>query len=101
MTALTSTVFRVVNIGAKRFVFGIHPNVKESMVSIREMGRRVGYVLPVSTVRVHAALAYGRAEAAAKREARKNGVPWRFAKRVFLAGVMPPVVKMRRKKGES
>lgn len=99
MTALTSTVFRVVAIGRKRYALGLHPRVDETLISIREVGRRVGYVLPISTVRVHAALAFGRAEAAAKREARKNGVPWRVARRVFLASVIPPVVKMRRKKG--
>lgn len=98
MTPLTSTVFRVANIGSRRYVVGLHPSVKESLVSIRELGRRTAYVVPLSTIRVHAALAYGRAEQAAKREARKNGVPWKTAKRIFLASVVPPRVSVKRKK---
>lgn len=97
MTPLTSTVFRVVAIGGKRYALGLHPHRPESLLSIREVGRRVAYVLPVSTLRVQAALAYGRAEQAAKREARKLGVPWKSARRKFQAGLVPPVVKMRRR----
>jgi hypothetical protein len=101
VTALASTVFRVVAIGRKRYALGLHPRMDETLISIREVGRRVGYVLPVSALRIHAALAFGRAELAAKRAARKNGVPWRVARRVFMASVIPPVVKMRRKGGAS
>lgn len=101
MTELSTTVFRVVRIGGKKFALGLHPKLPETLLSIREYGKRVGYVVPVSTVRVHAALAFGRAELAAKREARKNGVAWRVARRIFLANIMPPVVKSRRKGGAS
>ena len=43
MTELSATVFRVVRIGGKRYVLGLHPGVTEASVSIRELGRRVGY----------------------------------------------------------
>lgn len=99
MTELASTVFRVVRIGGKRFALGLHPKLPETLLSIREVGRRVGYVVPVSTVRLHGALAFGRAEQSAKREARKNGVRWQTARRIFLANIIPPMVKQRRKKG--
>lgn len=99
MTELSATVFRVVRIGGKRYVLGLHPGVTEASVSIRELGRRVGYNVPVSRVRIEGALAFGRAEQTAKREARKSGTPWRIARKSFLATIIPPTIKARRKKG--
>lgn len=95
-TELKTTVFRVVKIGAKRYVLGLHPHERETLISIRPHGRRVPYVVPVSTVRVHAALAYGRAEQAAKREARKASIKWKYARKKFLANLLPPQVKSKR-----
>lgn len=97
MTSLNYTFFRVGRIGPKKYAIGLHPHTPETLLSIREFGKRVGYVLPLSALRVHAALSFGRAEQASKREARKNGVPWRVARRVFLASIMPPTIKQRRK----
>ena len=72
MTALTATLFRVVKIGSRRYVLGLHPGATEDVISIRESGRRVGYAVTVSCVRIQAALAYGRSERAAKSAARKT-----------------------------
>lgn len=96
MTSLDYTVFRVGNIGGKRYVIGLHPNLKETLVSIRQLGRRTPYVVTLSRVRVEAALAFGRAELAAKREARKNGIPWQKARRIFFANLLPPRIKQPR-----
>lgn len=98
MTELTSTVFRIVKIGSKRFVLGLHPMATEDAISIRPLGKRTGYLLMVSTAHIHAAFNYGRAEQAAKRQARKDGRPWRFAKRSFQSSVIPPTIKSRTKK---
>ena len=98
MTELTTTVYRKIMIGSKEYVLGIHPNEPEPLLSIRPFGRWVPYAVPVSTVRVHAALAFGRAESAAKREARKYGIEWKRAKRKFLSNILPPDRKRTRKK---
>jgi hypothetical protein len=97
MTRLTSTVQRVVKIGGKRYVLGLHPSEKEDLISLRPLGCHVSYVVPVSTVRIQAALAFGRAEQAARREARKYGVPWKSARREFLASIVPPRIPSRKK----
>ena len=99
MTRLDSTLVRVVKIGSKRYALGLHPGEQEDLISLRPLGCHVSYVVPVSTVRVYAALAYGRAEQAAKREARKYGVPWKSARREFLATIVPPRISKRKKKG--
>lgn len=96
MTRLDKTVFREIQIGSKRYALGLHPRAGkavEPLISIREIGRRVAYVVPVSRVRVEAALAYGRAEQAARREARKLSVRWSQARGKFRASLVPPPVK--------
>jgi len=97
MTRLTTTLFRVVKISGKSYVLGIHPTEPDTLLSIRPLGRRVPYVVPASTVRVYAALAYGRSENAAKRDARKHGVPWKRARGKFIASLVPPPVKRKKK----
>lgn len=94
MTALTTTVFRIVTIGSKRYALGLHPG-NEAHISIRPIGRRIGYLVPASRVRIEGALAYGRAEQAAKREARRNGIPWQRAR--ILANIIPPTIKRKHK----
>jgi hypothetical protein len=97
VTALTSTVFRKVKIGSKRYVLGLHPRQTEDLISLRPLGCHLSYVVTVSMVRIHAALAYGRAEQSAKREARRNGVSWKQARRAFLASLVPPRIPARKK----
>lgn len=56
----------------------------ETLIGLRLKGERTEYVMRVSDAYRLAALWYGQKEAAAKRAARKSGVPWRTAKREFL-----------------
>ena len=98
MTELTATLFRKISIGSKRYVLGLHPRSTEPLISIRRLGRRTPYVVPASKLRIEGALAYGRAEQSAKREARKLGIPWARAKKKFLSTLLPPTIKQRKTK---
>lgn len=55
----------------------------EALIGLRLKGKRTSYVLALSDVYRIAALTHGQKEAKAKREARRNGVPWRLARREF------------------
>lgn len=55
----------------------------DALIGLRRKGTRVTYTALVSDVYRMAALNYGRKQMLAKREARKNGVPWRVAKKAF------------------
>lgn len=57
----------------------------EALIGLRLKGKRTSYVLALSDVYRIAALTHGQKEAKAKREARRNGIPWRLAKREFQA----------------
>lgn len=57
----------------------------EALIGLRLKGMRTSYVLALSDVYRMAALTYGAKEAKARREARRNGVPWRSAKKQFQA----------------
>jgi len=57
----------------------------EALIGLRLKGKRTQYVCALSDVYRMAALWHGQKEAAARRAARKNGVPWKTAKRQFLA----------------
>ena len=57
----------------------------EARVSFRLKGKRVQYVCAVSSLYMMAALWHGQKEARAKREARKQGIPWKRAKKQFVA----------------
>lgn len=55
----------------------------EARIAFRLKGRRTQYVMLLSDLYRIAALQYGQKEKSAKREARKNGIPWKQAKRKF------------------
>lgn len=57
----------------------------EARIGFRLKGRRTQYVCRVSDLYRIAALWHGQKEGAAKRQARKEGESWRFAKRKFIA----------------
>jgi hypothetical protein len=57
----------------------------EALIGLRLKGTRTQYVCAVSSVYQMAALWHGQKEAAARREAKRNGIPWRIAKKKFLA----------------
>lgn len=57
----------------------------EARVGFRLKGRQAQYVALVSDLYRVAALWHGQREALARREARRNGIPWRQARRAFVA----------------
>lgn len=63
----------------------------EALIGLRLKGTRKQLVVQLSDVYRVAALWYGQKEAAAKREARKNGVSWRTARKAFIAKNSIPV----------
>lgn len=56
----------------------------EARIGFRLKGERVQYVASVSALYRVVALWHGQKEAAAKRVARKNGIPWRLARKQFI-----------------
>lgn len=57
----------------------------EALIGLRLQGTRTQYVVTLSDVYRLAAMWHGQKEAAAKKAARKAGVPWKRAKRAFIA----------------
>lgn len=57
----------------------------EARIGLRLKGRRTQYVCALSDIYRVAALWHGQKEASAKRLARREGVPWKQAKRQFVA----------------
>lgn len=57
----------------------------EALIGLRLKGKRMQYTVAVSDVYRWAALMHGQKEARAKREARLAGIPWRTARKAFLA----------------
>ena len=57
----------------------------EALIGLRRKGDRTQYVVTLSDVYRWAALTHGNKERIAKAAARKNGVPWRRARRDFVA----------------
>lgn len=55
----------------------------EALVALRLKGQRTQYVLTVSDLYRLGALWHGQREAAARKRARRDGIPWREAKRQF------------------
>ena len=93
MTTLHKPVTRVANrpLHGRRIVCTLHPGTtkRSDMLLLRPIGARVPYVVALETVYQIAAAAHAQAEQAAKRKARKDGIPWRIARRQFLASCMP------------
>lgn len=63
----------------------------EALIGLRLLGTRTQYVARLSDLYRIAALWHGQKEAQAKREARKAGIPWKRAKRAFIAKNSIPV----------
>jgi hypothetical protein len=55
----------------------------EAVIGLRLLGERRQYIVRLSDLYRIAALWHGQKESAAKREARKSGVPWTRAKAAF------------------
>lgn len=63
----------------------------EALIGLRLLGTRTQYVARLSDLYRLAALWHGQREATAKREARRQGVPWKKAKKAFIAANSIPV----------
>lgn len=73
-------------IGKRNVIITLAPlgSQSESRIGFRLKGQRTQYVCTVSALYQVAALWHGQKESAAKRAARKNGIPWKTAKKTFI-----------------
>lgn len=87
MTELTSPVRRLTKAkyGKRRVVVALAPAgaTDDAFIVFRLIGKRTQYVTSVSTLYRIAALWHGNKVQSAKRSARKEGIPWRTAKKQF------------------
>lgn len=87
-TQLTKPVSRVTakTYKNKPVIITIAPcgSQEEARIGLRLKGERTQYVVLLSDVYRVAALWYGQRENAAKRAARKAGIPWRTARKQFI-----------------
>lgn len=90
MTKLSKAVSRITEkrIGSRNVIVTLAPagSQSEALVGLRLKGKRTQYVCALSDIYRMAALWHGQKEASARRTARKNGVPWKQARKQFLAG---------------
>ena len=95
MTRLTKPVSRVTAKVSKgrNVIVTLAPLRGESdaLIGLRLQGKRMQYVIPVSAVWVYAALRHGQREQVARKEARRNQIPWRRARVKFIAENSIPV----------
>jgi hypothetical protein len=89
MTKLTKPVHRETrkHYGARPIIITIAPAgaQDEALIGLHLKGKRTQYVVALSDIYRMAALWHGQKEAKARRDARKAGVSWKFAKRKFIA----------------
>lgn len=89
MTLLSKPVSRETakTYGSRPVIVTLAPagSQSEALIGLRLRGTRTSYVIQLSDVYRYASLIFGQKMAAAKRAARKAGVPWKRAKRQFLA----------------
>ena len=87
MTPLTKPISRVTakTVANRQVVLTIAPcgAQQEARIGLRLLGSRKQYVVLLSDIYRMAALWHGQKEASARREARKNGIPWSRARLAF------------------
>lgn len=87
MSPLTKPVSRITakTYASRNVIVTLAPagSQAEALIGLRLKGKRTQYVVALSDLFRLAALWHAQAEAAAKRKARKAGIPWRTAKREF------------------
>ncbi len=87
MTELTKPIHRLTNkyIGSRRIVLTVAPGseTRETLIGTRLLGTRTQYVITLSDVHRSAALIYANKEKAARKQARKDGIPWKTARLAF------------------
>ena len=90
MTLLLKPVSRVTakHVGSRPVIVTLAPagSQSEALIGLRLKGKRTQYVVALSDLYRMAALWHGQKESRAKREARRNGISWRVAKREFQRG---------------
>lgn len=88
MTKLLKPIARETNkvVGRRPVIITLAPAgaQSEALIGLHLKGQRTQYVVAVSDVYRLAALWHGQKEAKARREARKQGIPWKIARRDFL-----------------
>lgn len=88
MTSLTKKISRLSNhrVQGRRIVVSLVPGTEKrhDLIALRQHGRRTQYLVPIADIYRMGAFIYGRLYSNAKREARRNGVPWRTAKKQFV-----------------
>lgn len=88
-TKLTKSVSRETAkmISGRAVILTIAPlgSQSEARIGVRLAGLRTQYVVSLSDLYRVAALWHGQREAAARRAARRAGIPWRTAKKQFVA----------------
>lgn len=57
----------------------------DARIGVRQKGKRTQYVALLSDIYRVLALWHGQKESAARKAARREGIPWRIAKKKFLA----------------
>lgn len=89
MTALTKAISRETSktVNGKNVIITIAPlgSQSEARIGLRLKGKRTQYVCLLSDIYRLAALWHGQKESNARRAARKAGVPWKRAKKIFIA----------------
>jgi hypothetical protein len=88
MVRLSKPVSRITakKVGSREVIVTLAPagSQSEALVGLRLKGKRTQYVCALSDVYRMAALWHGQKEAAAKRSARKHGIPWKQARKQFI-----------------
>ncbi len=87
MTQLTKKFSRLSKhrVQGRRIVVSLVPGTetRHDLVALRQHGRQTQYLVPVADIYRWGALIYANKVKAAKAEARRNGIPWRQAKKQF------------------
>lgn len=96
MTKLTKPVARETNktYNSRAVIVTLAPagSQAEALIGLRLKGTRTQFICAVSDIYRTAAMWHGQKLTAAKREARKNGIPWRIAKKEFVRKNSIPVL---------
>lgn len=87
-TPLTKSISRetLKTVSGRNVIVTLGPagSQSEALIGLRLKGKRTQYVCALSDVYRTAALWHGQKEHRARKEARKNGIPWRLAKKEFF-----------------
>lgn len=87
VTTLTKPISRETSksIGSRNVIVTLAPagSQSEALIGLRLKGKRTQYVCALSDIYRMAALWHGQKEAKARKEAKRNGISWKTAKKQF------------------